>query len=1592
MSTVSAAPVRIGPRCLVFFGIVALVFVAALCHSDPPRETKKLPPARNPERLHLLADANKVVGWISGTRDHAGAAVTVVADKVRESVTVQPGNTFTWPYKVQAATRAVFSFDKLRETISVEPPAKLPPCVFFAVDRGVYRPKQTLHFAAFLRDLDSRGEFVPRPAQTVEVQLTGETKNITAARLKLTSDAQGRIIGDYTFSDADPLDTYRLSIPSYNGAARVSLAEYRKSKNRLNIVGERKGSRLMLRFQARDYLDWPVKGARVQFTAQVVHEAARSETEPLDSKQFAYADEKQAPLLRPRDLTTEERLLLKAEDGWEAITGLSAGQPRRSLFSVSDKLALDDHGDGVHSVRLRIDWLRPGHSLVVQGVMIDGNGREERQTKTIPLSATDDALKLSLPRTTFAVNELIHVTVHTHETADAENSPTLIATRLSPSLLTAFDELLEEPPLEEWLTIPVADWGHLRRDLAAAVVFKGNSATLRLREPGVYRLTALWPRREGPPLRQEMVCSVLANGDRPVLSLHLDRARYQSGETLTGTVFSKFADARVLLTLRDSAGLRLWKPLRLIDGKANIKLTLPENIHYGCVVEVQYADSNEPPFITSRHVHVDPTGRKLTVRSEIKPVLEPGEQAVLNVQVNRKEPVDLIVSVYDKALLQIAPDRSPDIRNFYLADDRIAQHHAREALRRRLGDVTVDELIARAKDWLKKHPDQHTTAEGIALRSLVRRPDLVRENGIIGFSPSDLATLLRLAGIRARNVGDLLWAWLPEPVKGKPMTMWAFLEKAMQGGNEGLLRLQVVLIDDTFLLYPYQPGDTFGFRSLRDIGMMGGMGIGGIAGLGGIGGIAGFGGQGFQNLGAARNFQGQGNMGNGGVAGFGGLNSDFQGGNLLGAGGGFAGMIPPLAYQPPTAAYSLSIRRNFADSAYWNAKLRTDADGKARVAFKVPDSLTGWQVVVTAVSKDMRVGRHETSFRTARTLMVQPILPRFFTEGDQVRIAANVHNLSETRQAVRVRLKADNGKVADDADKEISVEAHGSGTVSWDFQAGDAGTAELLMSAEAPAGNDASLKQLPIVRAGVEHVITTSGFCKDAATIKLPAGVDPARAVLEVRFAPTLTADLLDTLPFLVEYPYGCVEQTMSRFLPAIKVAQILKQLRLKNPELEGKLPRYVAAGIKRLLELQHDDGGWGWWVNDQTHTFMTAYALYGLMEAKRAGYPIGKTDAIANGLARLRTFFNDHSKSSEADRIWCLYVLSQHDALPPGWSVYLDACRKEDTLSDYTLALSLELAVQHKKQKLAASLAADLRRRAKRDGGEVQWTTGGFAHWGDDRFEVTAAALKALVAFDKDDPLIPGVLAYFAATKRGNRWNSTKDTALIIQAMCDYLARRQADPHTQPHVALRCNDGPEQQAKFAGPAESCLLKVPSDRLRAGVNRLTFRDASDGMMFRACLRYHVAGRNLPAESHGIKVRRRWWLLDAKGQRDRELKAGDEVPCGAYLESTVEARPTDGAAMQFVLVENPRPAGCEVLPVEDPRFPEQQQGSPCLLREDRDKLIAFHHDQTQGQIVDRCVLHAEMPGVFLVSPAHVEMMYRTQTRGHSGTFTFRVAKR
>ena len=359
--------------------------------------------------------------------------------------------------------------------------------------------------------------------------------------------------------------------------------------------------------------------------------------------------------------------------------------------------------------------------------------------------------------------------------------------------------------------------------------------------------------------------------------------------------------------------------------------------------------------------------------------------------------------------------------------------------------------------------------------------------------------------------------------------------------------------------------------------------------------------------------------------------------------------------------------------------------------------------------------------------------------------------------------------------------------------------------------------------------------------------------------------------------------------------------------------------------------------------------------------------------------------ENEAADRTYCMYVYAHRRPLADAWWSFIGDQLDKKKLSDYATALALEMAVEAKKNALAKGLAAALRRTAVRDGSRVYWQTANFSRWGNDPNEITAAAMKALVALDAHDELIPGVLCYFAEHKCGNRWNSTKDTALILLAMCDLLARQDMDLRGSRTMTVVVNDGPRQELRVDDKATS-KLTLKGDSLRAGANKIVFEGGPAAAMYRLSLRYRTASRDIAASGNGLTVARSFYLLDGKGGR-RLLQPDEAIPRGAHLESEITATRTGHAAMRYVLVDNPKPASCEILPVEDTRF---QQGSTAfVLREDKTATVLWHHEQTGGQIVNRCVLHAELAGEFTAAPAQVELMYSPDIRGHSGTFRLRV---
>ncbi|MFO0844191.1 MAG: alpha-2-macroglobulin family protein [Gemmataceae bacterium] len=1560
--------------------------------------------ARNPVTLQLQADDRQVAGWVSGPVSYAGRPVQVLRDGKRvETIHVGRDNTFLWPFQVEKPTTFRFSVEGAdRASSSPEasvlvspPPAASGPCVFFVVDRTAYRPGQPLHFAGFLREQDATGEFVPRANQEVEVRLVSERKQVKVATLKLTSDAGGRVVGEYRFSDADALDHYALSVSNFKGGARVLLGEYRKSKVKLSISGKVNGEKMKLTFQGLDFLDKPVVVTKASFAGQVVRRG-KQKSYLLKGEDFVYHEAKPVALGDLEGLSEEDLLLWEADGiGGQTFPGLG----NAVLTTVSGDLKPDGAKPAEHSLELKPEWRKGDCAILVQGVITDANGREQRASATIPIEEKAEEgkkpVELTVRKQRYFTGEPIEVGVA------GAGSATLVVMKLSfqtPSVAVGGFGAMANPNFGR---LPAYRYGRyrpvpidaaasttetVRRSLVTAVQFQGDKAVLKLNDPGAYKLVAVVPSGDGPPRQHEVSVVVKRPDDVNALLLRLDKEEYASGERLTGLVHSRFADAKALLTLRDSTGIRLARPIAFTDGVCRLNVELPANLRYGCTVDVTYPDEPDHAHVAHSFVRVVPKDRILAVDVKTPDAVPPGATVTLDLQVNRKEPIDLVVSVYDQSLLGIAADRSVNIRDFFLADERADRRLDSALLQRKVGDVRLAALFRKAEAMLKAHEkdDKRLSAhEAAALQGLLHN----RNNRHV--YAHDVATLLRLAGVDVYfapyRYGNN-WYRPFQPDAGERLID---VVKHDHGGWHLAPRFvgNTLLLQETHTSYrdagyAWHPVYGYDFSGLYGYGY-GGLGYVNNVYRNQLGGTP------FQMYGFRGNARGDSAMTWGAMNGVS-ANSMHS---FVPEGQAFLShLLPPGGVAQLDAGPDqshIAVRRDFSDSAYWNARVRTGEDGQAKVSVKLPDSLTNWQVVVTAISPRMHVGSAKASFRTTRPIMVWPMLPRTFSEGDRVEVFASVHNRTDEPQVVKVRLKVENGALLSPAERTVTVKAKDNAPVYWTFLPGQAGFTQLLMSADCPAGSDASLKRLPVVRAAAEQVVTASGTVRGSATIEVPEGVNLKDARLEVTFAPSLAADMADTLNYLVDYPYGCVEQTMSRFLPAIKVAQVLRQFKVNHPELEKKLPGCVAGGIKRLLDLQQPDGGWGWNGNAATHEMMTPYALYGLLQAEKAGYQVPNETAVARGLTRLEQFINNMGDAQTADRVYCLYVFSHRRDLSEGQWNWLRERVKVNALSDYALALALEMAVARNQTELAKALAGRLRDRAVKADSKAYWQTAGFSRWMEDKFEITAQVLKAFVAFDKDEALIDPILGFFAATKRGDRWNSTKDTAMILNAMCDYLAKAEYNPGAKKSLTLSVNGGEAREVRFDDQLTKKVV-VAGDKLRAGQNTLTFKTSMAGVLYRAVFRYWKSGRDIPAMDRGIQVRRTFHLLNEKGAVVKALNSGDAVPRGSYVLSVVEATQRLPHEMRYVLVENPRPSGGETVPTDDARFAVHHNGcTPHVLREDREAMTCFHHEQTPQSLTVRNVFLAELAGAFVVPPGSVELMYQTETRGHSGTFVLKV---
>ncbi len=722
-----------------------------------------------------------------------------------------------------------------------------------------------------------------------------------------------------------------------------------------------------------------------------------------------------------------------------------------------------------------------------------------------------------------------------------------------------------------------------------------------------------------------------------------------------------------------------------------------------------------------------------------------------------------------------------------------------------------------------------------------------------------------------------------------------------------------------------------------------------------------------------------------------------------------------------------TMRSNFQDAIAWQPDLLTDNNGYASFGVRLPDNITTWRVTVRGVDRETRVGEGAESFVARKNLMVRMETPRFATQGDRMLVATTVHNYLPEQKRVTVRMRAEHIELADH-DTTVTIPAGGEQRIDWSAAITGVDSATLSVRALTDEESDAMQTTLPITPRGLKVSASAAAeLARDdrsaTMTFDVPEATDPTSRTLSVSLSPSYGSAVIGALDDLIGYPYGCAEQTMSRFLPTIVVANVLRDLRLPFDEAKRKeMPKMVAAGLEKLYGYQHTDGGWGWWDHDATHPFMTAYIMYGLTVARKAGYDIDN-ERYRRGRESLWEQIRQRSPGgsygaarTELDptsEAYMLYVAGfvsrgQHDPLIAERTALL---AKRSGINSYAVALLALAAHYHGQKELAASLVQRLGREATGSDGKAYWTGITWEHaWQQDNVETSAFAVKALMETGTEPDMLKRGIAWLMARKQGNSWGNTRQSAMIVYTMADYL-RSSAGGDAGYTLRVKVNGNTVFERAVSQQdlmAPDMRVTVKGTDIQTGRNTVTVEKTGGGMVNAAAwIDYYVDVAQVRPANAGFTVTRDYYVLERVQRGDvwvyqKEPFTGT-VHSGQEMLVKVHIRPD--SVREYFLLEDPLPAGCEVVQdvsgytIEgEAEYQPARNGADKVWnwwyssRDVRDEKIAFFAQRLEAREYEfSYILRAQIPGTFSVMPSIGMLNYYPEVRGNSAAEQMMILK-
>lgn len=672
------------------------------------------------------------------------------------------------------------------------------------------------------------------------------------------------------------------------------------------------------------------------------------------------------------------------------------------------------------------------------------------------------------------------------------------------------------------------------------------------------------------------------------------------------------------------------------------------------------------------------------------------------------------------------------------------------------------------------------------------------------------------------------------------------------------------------------------------------------------------------------------------------------------------------------------VRNDYVAAAYVAPDLRTDERGVAKFAFPAPSDLSAYRMMVVAAAKDDRVGSTDARISVAQPLSARVIAPEFLSAGDNIDLGVLVHDNTGAQGPVAVQLAGQGLKLA-----------HTSGQLAAD--SGNTFRSDALVQAvdqasfevEVHKGQDSDrVRRELMVRRPLDtdlRVLAQGRQRKAEVQVTWPAGLDADKSRLELTIDRAGLAPLAPVLAQLLDYPYGCTEQTAAALLALAYVPELASAV-VPGLAERAQLEAHIAQGLVRLRAARAADAHYALYPGMRGRPWLTALVLESLLALRAARFNV-PASAIVELSGLLAQWLDQQTLSKQADAdleesahvVWLLHEA----AAPPSAALdQLLAPEQRARMNPDALAYTLQAAALAKRPpQLRAAvreqlLALDLRERERDPLMPLSSTQ-----------RSVALALSALQA-DGGAPERAHQLAAWLSERAADpeRTLSTREAADSLRALASWARSRQAG-------AERLRVGLDKRVLYQGSLSGAQVFATQLPAKAAAGKLWIE--ADGDVTYSIRRVDIAPTApKPAFAHGLTLDRRY--LTARADAPLESVELSDV---VQVELTLRTQ----RAVRMLVVTDPLPGGFTPLDpgLSSGRFAgcdhcETNAGFDFVRRR-KDRIEAFAEWLPAGTHRLRYLVRATSTGAFSAPGANASLMYLPDVFARSAVGQVKVSK-